>query len=373
METRARYIFVGLFILAGFIGGFGFVYWLKSVGVLGDRSVYRVRFENSVSGLRMGAAVLFNGIRVGEVTALQLSSENPNLVFVTIAVARETPIRADSEVRIEVPGLMGSASLSVQGGSPSSPLLVPTPGEPPLLVAGASAGLDLTQAARQVLARIDKALAENSDSLHETITNIGSFAAALSRNSGRVDGILAGLEKMTGGASKSPLPTFTLTAAQIPGPPPKRFVKQLVVTEPTTLIANDTQHILIANPEGQISFLDNAQWADSVPKLFQAKILESFENAKSFSGVGRPTDGLTADYQLLIDLREFQILLGPTKRAEVEFVAKIVSKGGRMVGSKVFRSETQVQTMEAASVTKALNDTFARSAIELVLWTSRTI
>ena len=51
---------------------FGFVYWLNNAGGLSERTVYQVRFENTVSGLLPGAAVLFNGIRVGEVTGLQL-------------------------------------------------------------------------------------------------------------------------------------------------------------------------------------------------------------------------------------------------------------------------------------------------------------
>ena len=67
MEIRARYILMGLFLLAVIAGGFGFVYWLNNSGGFGERASYRVRFENSVSGLYTGSAVLFNGIRVGEV------------------------------------------------------------------------------------------------------------------------------------------------------------------------------------------------------------------------------------------------------------------------------------------------------------------
>ena len=69
METRAPYALIGLFVLAAIAAGFGFVYWLHNSGGLTERTVYRVRFENTVSGLLTGAAVLFNGIRVGEVTA----------------------------------------------------------------------------------------------------------------------------------------------------------------------------------------------------------------------------------------------------------------------------------------------------------------
>ena len=63
---------MGAFTLAVLVAGFAFVYWLNNAGSLRDRAVYRVRFEGSVSGLLKGSAVLFNGIRVGEVTRIDL-------------------------------------------------------------------------------------------------------------------------------------------------------------------------------------------------------------------------------------------------------------------------------------------------------------
>jgi phospholipid/cholesterol/gamma-HCH transport system substrate-binding protein len=195
METHARYILIGLFVIVASLAGFGFVYWLHATGGLGERTIYRVRFENTVSGLRTGAAVSFNGIRVGEVTNLQLNPGNPGQVFVTIAIDTGTPVRSDTQARIDVQGLMGSPSIALSGGSPNLPALAASKGEPPLLVADASAGQDLTQSAREVLGRIDKILAENSNSLHDTIANFDTFSAALARNSKGIDTILAGLRR----------------------------------------------------------------------------------------------------------------------------------------------------------------------------------
>ena len=48
---------------------FAFVYWLNHAGGLTQQTLYRARFENTVSGLLNGSAVLFNGIRVGEIVA----------------------------------------------------------------------------------------------------------------------------------------------------------------------------------------------------------------------------------------------------------------------------------------------------------------
>ena len=80
METRAPYALVGLLVIAAIGSVFGFIYWLNNAGGIGKRTVYEIRFEKTVSGLLKGAGVLFNGIRVGEVLDLQLSSDDPRRV-----------------------------------------------------------------------------------------------------------------------------------------------------------------------------------------------------------------------------------------------------------------------------------------------------
>src|SRR3972149_9580966 len=110
METRARYALIGLFMLAVIAAGFGFVYWLENKGGFAQREVYQIKFQGSVSGLLIGSAVLFNGIRVGEVTGLGLNADAPQEVIATIAVVNGTPIRADTQVSIETQGLTGGAA-----------------------------------------------------------------------------------------------------------------------------------------------------------------------------------------------------------------------------------------------------------------------
>jgi phospholipid/cholesterol/gamma-HCH transport system substrate-binding protein len=61
METKANYIVTGVFTLAVIVGAFGFIYWFQNSGGGAERTVYRVVFAGSVSGLRTGASVLFDG------------------------------------------------------------------------------------------------------------------------------------------------------------------------------------------------------------------------------------------------------------------------------------------------------------------------
>ena len=56
MEIRARYLLIGLFVLAVIAGGFGFIYWINANGGLAARTSYRVVFDAPVSGLLNGSA-----------------------------------------------------------------------------------------------------------------------------------------------------------------------------------------------------------------------------------------------------------------------------------------------------------------------------
>src|SRR3954463_1513012 len=160
METRAPFAVVGAFVLAAIVAAFGFVYWLHNSGGLGPRATYRVQFDGSVPGLLVGAAVLFNGIRVGEVTDLGLAPDNPRRVNVTISVASTTPVRSDTRVGLEFQGLTGVPVIALEGG-----MLVANTGAVPTLVAEPGAGQGMTQAARDALRKVDSVLMENSGAL----------------------------------------------------------------------------------------------------------------------------------------------------------------------------------------------------------------
>ena len=153
METRAPYVLIGAFVMAAILAVFGFLYWLNNTGGIGPRAGYHVQFQGPVPGLLVGAGVLFNGIRVGEVTALGLAPDNPRFVNATISVASATPVRADTKVGLDFQGLTGVPVVALEGG-----MVVTKPDETPVLVADAGAGQSMTQAARDALRRVDSAL-----------------------------------------------------------------------------------------------------------------------------------------------------------------------------------------------------------------------
>lgn len=199
METKANYTLIGAFTLAVVVAVFGFVWWFQSVGGTGERTSYRVMFDGSVSGLRTGGSVLFNGIRVGEVTQLTLNPEHPEQVMATVSIDKSVKLREDTQVGLEFAGLTGIASISLKGGTPSSPVLTGSKDHPPLLAAAPGASQDVTQGARDTLRRLDEFLMENQKAFHSALANLDKFSGALARNSERIDKIAAGLQSLAGG------------------------------------------------------------------------------------------------------------------------------------------------------------------------------
>src|ERR1700688_3340590 len=158
METRANYVLIGAFTLAVVVGVFGFVYWFQNIGGTGERAFYRVQFDGSVSGLRTGASVLFNGIKVGEVVDLKLDPQHPKQVVAGVSIDKNVAVRKDTEIGLEFQGLTGIAALSLKGGDPAAPQLAGAKdnktGDAPLLVAPPGATQDVTQAARDALRKV---------------------------------------------------------------------------------------------------------------------------------------------------------------------------------------------------------------------------
>jgi phospholipid/cholesterol/gamma-HCH transport system substrate-binding protein len=197
MEDRAHYVLIGAFTFAVIAGAFGFLFWLHNTVGKKESVFYRVIFDGAVSGLGVGNPVVFNGIRVGEVTDLQLNPDKPSQVTAMLTVHKATPIRSDTRVGLEFTGLTGIASVSLKGISATTPLLEKEEGEPPTLKADASASQDVGQAVREVVTRATAAIDEDRAALHQAMQNLAVFTTALARNADQVDEIVSNSKEAT--------------------------------------------------------------------------------------------------------------------------------------------------------------------------------
>lgn len=122
METKANYILIGVFALAGFLGIFGFFLWFARVELDQQFAYYDIRFT-SVSGLSDASDVRFSGLPVGQVVDVRLAPDRDGTIVVRAEVDAATPVRTDSVATIESLGVTGVSYLSISPGTPDAPLL----------------------------------------------------------------------------------------------------------------------------------------------------------------------------------------------------------------------------------------------------------
>ena len=83
--------------------------------------------------------------------------------------------------------------------------------------------------------------------------------------------------------------------------------------------------------------------------------------------MGTAQDVPTADVQLAIDLRSFQISNGKT--AQISFGMR-AGAGDKALGQKVFDAISDAKSEDAKDVVAALNDAFAHILNQIVPWLS---
>ena len=113
-------------------------------------------------------------------------------------------------------------------------------------------------------------------------------------------------------------------------------------------------------------------WADSIPKLLQARLIESFENYDIAHAPLRTADIGQTDYQLLIDVRRFRVAVdGPA--AEIGLSARIVDKNGKVIASHLFEESQKFDKLEPPAAAAAFSDAFGRMAREMIAWTVQAL
>jgi len=110
-------------------------------------------------------------------------------------------------------------------------------------------------------------------------------------------------------------------------------------------------------------------WADSIPRLVQARLIDSFENYDIGHAPLRATDVGQTDFQLLIDVRKFRIAMDSVPVAEIGLSAKIIDKDGKVTASRLFEESGRLDKVEPPAAVAAFDDAFARIARNIIVWT----
>ncbi|WP_043751942.1 ABC-type transport auxiliary lipoprotein family protein [Methylobacterium nodulans] len=170
-----------------------------------------------------------------------------------------------------------------------------------------------------------------------------------------------------GGCGGTVPTTFDLTA--VPGAARAGAARRsLVVAEPVGLQPFEADRIIVREPGGSLSFLGGGQWADRLPRLVQARLIQSLENANRLRSVSRPGDKIAADTLLVTEIRAFDIAAG-TREAVVDLSAKLISDAtGAVVAARVFEARVPVQDVTPASAANGLDRALSIVLADVVRW-----
>jgi len=177
MTTEAK---VGAFVL-GCFAVFAFtVIYLLNAQHSGVTVQYRT-YLRYAGGLEPGASVLYGGMNVGKVTAVQNWATDPTRIEILLEVRKDTPLNEKSVAKVGFVSVMNSAALSITTGTLDARRLPP----------------DSTVASQEAASLDDIAgkLATVADNANTLITQA---QAELNDISGNMNHLLANLNTMTG-------------------------------------------------------------------------------------------------------------------------------------------------------------------------------
>ena len=174
------------------------------------------------------------------------------------------------------------------------------------------------------------------------------------------------------GGGPAPLDTFELSAPSVDAHGHSR--RQILIAQPSALKALDSQNIVIKPSDRSIQYLKGAQWADRLPLIVQARLAETFQRSGSFAGVGKPGEGLAIDYQVIVEIRSFEVRVDGGDRAEVDLFVRILNdRDGEVRASKSFIASAPVSGSGNPAYVSALDGAFGDAARQIVRWTDSVI
>lgn len=211
MEPRAHHILVGVFTLVVATAAILFSLWLAKAGSDKATKNYTVVFTEPVRGLNRGGAVQYNGIRIGEVTKLELDPQDVSRVLASITIQSSIPVKEDTKARLTLTGITGSSVIELAGSTPDSPTLTSdNPDQPPIIKATPSPIAQLMAGGEELMTNVSELLinanaflsSDNADHIGKSIVQLERLLSQLADGSEDLPTLLSNLSRTTLEAEK---------------------------------------------------------------------------------------------------------------------------------------------------------------------------
>ncbi|MGA7456223.1 MAG: ABC-type transport auxiliary lipoprotein family protein [Methyloceanibacter sp.] len=167
-------------------------------------------------------------------------------------------------------------------------------------------------------------------------------------------------------AGSKPPTTYDLVAPRSFSSVKRPAPYQLVVYEPTAVHALETERLMVRPSADQVSYYKGIAWSDRLPRLVQARMIETFQN----SGAVKAVSSSIGQYALVTDLRAFQIDVSSGKAyAEIEIFVKLVNTStGKVTATKGFSARVPATTDKPTDAIAAMNQAFTEVLQDTTTW-----
>ena len=179
MESDKKYFLEGLFVIVLSIALALFFVWLGRTGNKDD-VLYRIYFEESVSGLNLGDPVKYLGVDIGLVDALAINPDDPGQVQVDVKLHKDAPIKTDTRATLQFKGITGAYFIELKGSTEDAKTLlsVTEPGEIPEIESKKSTFNTLMEELPKVVAKFSAI----EDQTKKVVSDIGVVTAKVKEN-----------------------------------------------------------------------------------------------------------------------------------------------------------------------------------------------
>ncbi|MCT8991063.1 ABC-type transport auxiliary lipoprotein family protein [Chelativorans sp. SCAU2101] len=145
---------------------------------------------------------------------------------------------------------------------------------------------------------------------------------------------------------------------------------QLLVPEPAAIALFDGENIAIRRADGALQVLRGARWSDRLPRLVQDELVKAYQQSGRVGGVGRPGEGLAIDYQIIVDIRAFEVRVGSgSDHAHVELFVRILDdRNGTVRASRGFAASVPITGEGSQALVAALDQAFGLVTNQIVDW-----
>ncbi len=178
---------------------------------------------------------------------------------------------------------------------------------------------------------------------------------------------LWGIMPLVLAACSTPAPTtYDLSAAQNLQLGKGRGL--VIISEPNVLQAYDSTRLVIRTREGTLGFVPDLQWADRLPRLLQARLVQTLENGGRIASVGKPGERLSPTRHVTLDIRAFEIDAASSEAVVTIGLRMIDDHSGKVLGGQVFSARTPAGENPA----HALDTASQQVLTQIARWISNT-